>query len=411
MDSAIEFYDASSSTMRFVMAMSGAYVVYLIILGAQLFLPNDKTLPVGHQNLWSVTQLVRSQWLSGLFGGVDVQLKMESMQPSGSVAVRGISKFMIKLLSDEEGPAPDTFVTSSCCDGTLAMAHCAKELGCKSLVILAETERENEMVSVLRKEYDAEVVFKGLTRGDAVEYAQSAASDSPKTAYIPMSDHPVMALCQQSIVTEIAAQCRTPADCIVFPVEGDGNLLLGMMTGLSYIRWARTTKLVAVQTMKSALRYGTIKNSFRCRPKGEGVDLGHRPYGSRAVSMLADFKNMDNAVECFVVKDEDTNNMATMFALKEKVMINAEAAATVTAVMRNKEFFGKFKNIVLVISSGNMAHFDEELLRKGQRDGSIDQNGLICADSKEEDTQQTLTEDTTLDEEESDFYDSDLEEM
>jgi len=355
--------------------------------------------------------LVRSQWLSGLFDGVNVQLKMESMQPSGSVAVRGISKFMIKLLSDEEeeGPAPDTFVTSSCCDGTLAMAHCAKELGCKSLVILAEAERENEMVSVLRKEYGAEVVFKGLTRSDADEYAQSAASDSPKTAYIPMSDHPVMALCQQSIVTEIAAQCRTPADCIVFPVEGDGNLLLGMMTGLSYIRWARSTKLVAVQTMKSALRYGTIKNSFRCRPKGEGVDLGHRPYGSRAVSMLADFKNMDNAVECFVVKDEDTNNMATMFALKEKVMINAEAAATVTAVMRNKEFFGKFKNIVLVISSGNMAHFDEDLLRKGQHDGTIDANGL-CVDDEDE-NEKTLTEDTTLDQEESDFYDSQSEEM
>jgi len=397
----MEHIDMTTYTMQVVMAMSSVYVMYLVILGVQCMIPRGYGISKGDGNLWTMSNLVRSQWLSTLFGAANVHLKMESMQPSGSMAVRGISQFMKGQLAENE--LIDTFVASSCCDGTLAMAHCAKQFDRKSLVILDETERENPMVTILRKEFNAEVVFKGLTRGDADKFAQSAAADSDKVVFVPMGDDSKMALCHQAIVTELTAQLSSPPDCIVCPVVGDGNLLLGMMTGLTFERWTGITQIVAAQSTKSALRYGTIKNTA-VRPSGGGIDLGHRPYGKTALKFLGDFERTGNAVETFVVNEEAAKNTATLFGLREKVMINEEAATAVAAMLQNKAYFEKFNDIVVIISSGNLVHFDQEMLERAQEDGTFDENGNYA-----QSTEDAL--DTTLDEEESDFYDSEIEEF
>jgi len=393
--SVMDAWDVREVTTQMVVAMVAVYAVSFVAMWVD---SSRKRIPSNSSNLWCQSPLLRSEWLSDVVGAGNVHLKLEPMQPSGSMMIRALSMFLRKRKTDNK--LLDTFVTSSLSDGAWAMAHCAKELGGKGMVIVDETERADPMVTDLQTAYGATVECRGWTADDAEAYARSVAAGSVKVEYVPMSDDRVMALSYQSITTELNTQLSAQPDCIVFPVEGDGNLLLGLMAGLSSIGWTRGTKLVAVQSRKSVIRYGAVKTGSLSRPDG-GNDVGHRPQGKTAMNWMADLESTGNAVESFVVQEDDAMNTATLFGQREKVMINAEAASVVTAVMENKEFFQKFENTVLIISSGNRPHFDENMLKKAQKAGTFDDHGL-CPTSNPH---------TALDHDHLEFYDSAEEEM
>lgn len=137
------------------------------------------------ESMWTVSPLIRSEWLSHELGITDgVNLKMETLQPSSSFKIRGISWFMSKVLVESKDI--DTFITTSSANAGMAVAYAARELQCKCLVILDETQKQNELVHVLKSYYGATIEFKGSNWNEADQYAHSLCSKSTKLQYVPM---------------------------------------------------------------------------------------------------------------------------------------------------------------------------------------------------------------------------------
>ena len=114
------------------------------------------------------------------------------------------------------------------------------------------------------------------------------------------------------------------------------------------------------------------------------------------------------------VKDEDVLNAATLFGLKEGVMIEPLCAVAVAAIIKNKDYFMQFKNIVVIVGGGKNFHFDVEMLRKARQNGFFDQEEpkiITVSDTEYVHPMQKKQGDAEISGDDMDFYDSDEEEM
>lgn len=155
-------------------------------------------------------------------------------------------------------------------------------------------------------------------------------------------------------------------DCIVCAVGG-GGLLMGVLMGLYQVGWTSTTKIVAAQSENCALLDAAIQNGYqpvatKCI-SSEGVDLGHRALSGEVAKTVEKFKSF-NPIKSMLVKDEDVLNTATLFGLREKVLIEPLCAVAVTAVVENKAYFKQFENVVIIVCGGNHIYFEKERLAK-----------------------------------------------
>lgn len=152
-------------------------------------------------NLWNETPLTKSEWLSSHIGST-VNIKLESVQPSGSFKVRGISQFMKQKfgLNDKI----DTFVTTSPSNAGMAAAYTAMKLNCKCIMILDVTQREdNDLIDVFEQQYGAEVIYYGEEWNEADEYAEKLCAEKKNFCYVPIFDHPAIFDGNSAIVQEL----------------------------------------------------------------------------------------------------------------------------------------------------------------------------------------------------------------
>jgi len=315
--------------------------------------------------MWVVSPLIRSEWLSHELGLRDgVHLKMESLQPAGSFKIRGISSFIQRTRRLKEGV--DTFVTTSSANAGMAVAYAARALHCECRVILDESQRDNELLDALRTYYGAVVEFKGSSWNEADEFAQSLCRTTERMQYVPMFDHPFIFSGHSSIVREVAEQMPARPDCIVCAVGG-GGLLMGVLMGLYQVGWTATTKVVAAQSAHCALLDAAIQNGYRPKAtrciSADGVDLGDRSLAEAVAKMARKFQNF-NPIESMLVEDEHVLNTATLFGLREKVLIEPLCAVAVAAVLGNKDYFKQFESVVVIVCGGNHLFFDRERLAK-----------------------------------------------
>lgn len=340
-----------------------ATAIYLVyVAGMSDHKPLQRALEMN--DFWKVTPLVRSEWMSNHVGmGTKVHLKMEAMQPSGSFKIRGISMFMRKMFTMTK--SIDTFVTTSSANAGMAVAYCAREMGCRCLIVLDETQRNNRLIPTFLS-YGAEVEFAGNRWNDADEYALTKCSKSGTMQYVPMfSDHSIWHG-HSLMVNEMAEQIDRSPDCIVCAVGG-GGLLMGMMGGLYQAGWSRSCKVVAAQSKRCALLQEAINNGYqqvalRCiNPQGD--DLGYRAVSPHVMRMTRKFKGF-NPIKSLVVDDDDVLSACTMFGMKERVLIEPLCAVAVAAVLVNKDYFSQFRNIVIIVCGGNHVHFDVDMLRE-----------------------------------------------
>jgi len=320
--------------------------------------------------MWIKSPLKHSPWLSSCLGkDGSVKLKMEAFQPSGSFKIRGISECMLQNYTMNK--KIETFVTTSSANAGMAVAHTAQQLKCKCKVILDESQRDNELIKDLTETYGAEVVFEGENWNEADEYAFKMCKASTKMQYVNMFNDPLIWNGHSTIITELEEQCDSPPDAIVCAVGG-GGLLMGVFAGLYKNRWSRRTKVIAAQSENCALLEAAKQNSFKPAIKKcvspNGVDLGYRSMPLAVTQMAQKFETF-NPVKSLLVKDDDVLNTATLFGLKEHALIEPLCAVTVAAVLKNKEYFKQFKNIVVIVCGGNHIHFDLDKFKKAEANG------------------------------------------
>ncbi|HWC13503.1 MAG TPA: threonine ammonia-lyase [Actinomycetota bacterium] len=285
------------------------------------------------------TPLDRSRSLSHVVD-MDVFIKCENLQRTGSFKIRGAYNRIARLSPDERTAGVVAASAGNHAQG-VALAATLSEISSTVFMPSAASLPKVEAT----KRYGAEVVLTGVDFGEAFA-AATAHADETGAVFVHPFDHPHVIAGQGTIGLEIVEQLPDVATVVV-PVGG-GGLISGIAAAIKSVRPG--VHLVGVQAAGAAsfppsLERGrpvaldtlsTIADGIAANSPGE-VTLAH-------VQALVD--------EVVVVEDEAIAEGLVFAAERMKMVLEPAGAAGLAAVL---EGMGELRApVVVVLSGGNI---------------------------------------------------------
>src|SRR5713226_3849528 len=166
-----------------------------------------------------VTPLDHSSTLSELTG-IDLYLKLENLQRTGSFKLRG-AYVKIHSLSDSE--RKKGVVAASAGNHAQGVAHAATLLGTKSTIVMPETASPAKIDAT--KGYGAHVILHGKTFDDTLEMAKRI-SQKDGSVFVHPFDDPKVIAGQGTIGLEMV-DVEGDLDSAIVPIGG-GGLISGI---------------------------------------------------------------------------------------------------------------------------------------------------------------------------------------
>ena len=294
------------------------------------------------------TPLLWSPELTERTGAAEVRLKCENLQRTGSFKFRGAFNFLSRLTAEERSRG---VITYSSGNHAQAVAMSARLHGVRAVVVMPTTapviKRERTI------EYGGEVVLEGTTSIHRKLRAEAIA-EAEGLVMVPPFDHPWIMAGQGTSGLEIARDF--PEADLALICVGGGGLLSGTAAALKASIPGIT--VVGVEPTGAA--------SMRAAwDAGEPVVLD-------SIDTIADglapvrtgdlaFRHARALVDDIVTVDDDSIREATRFlVLRQKLMVEFSGAATAAAVLSGRVDV-KGRNVVLLVSGGNM---DPSVLRE-----------------------------------------------
>ncbi|MDD5800323.1 MAG: threonine ammonia-lyase [Coriobacteriales bacterium] len=273
--------------------------------------------------------------------GVDLHLKTENLQVTGSFKLRG-AYYKINQLSPEE--LSHGIVACSAGNHAQGVALAATRLGVHSVVCMPDAAPLMKVENTRR--LGAEVRLVKGTYDEAHDEAVRLVEETGATFIHPYDDEDVIAG-QGTIGLEILDQLDD-VDAVVVPVGG-GGLISGVALAIKSLR--PNCKVYGVQASGAA----SMANAFR-DDKWEALEDVSTFADGIAVKNPGEttFKMVERYVDDVVTVSDD-EIAAAILALMEKQKLVAEGAgaAPVAAVMFNK-LPVQGKRVVCVVSGGNI---------------------------------------------------------
>lgn len=227
-------------------------------------------------DLHVTTPTIRSTEFS-LRAGLEVFLKLESIQPCGSFKLRGVGHACRVL--HERGAK--RFVSSSGGNAGYAVAYAGNKLGVPVTVVVPETTTERAKTLIQRE--GAQVVVHGSSWQEANAHAQELLDS--QSEFIHPFDHPLLWEGHASMIDELVAQCAKP-DVVICSVGG-GGLLAGVGEGLLRNGWA-DVGILAVETEGTASFAAALNSGQPVElpgVSGLATSLGARQVCQRSVEL------------------------------------------------------------------------------------------------------------------------------
>jgi threonine dehydratase len=194
------------------------------------------------------TPLVPSPWLSQRLG-IDVRLKLENVQHTGSFKLRGASN-ALRLLAPEV--AARGVVAASSGNHGLGLAAAAAQLGIPAVVYVPQTTPVEKRAAITA--YGVEVIVHGADCVDTEQEARTVAARSGRTYVSPYNDAAVVAG-QGTVAVELLAQW--PEVDTLYIALGGGGLCAGIA---AYARSVRPSiELVACSPQASAAMAACVR--------------------------------------------------------------------------------------------------------------------------------------------------------
>jgi len=291
------------------------------------------------QGVARVTPVYRSETLSRACG-LDVHLKAENLQRTGSFKIRGAYN-RISTLSPEQRAAG--VVAASAGNHGQAVAWAAREVGARARVFMAQ---DSAMAKVdATRHYGAEVELTGHAIEEALEAAQAYVAETGATLVHPFED-PAIIAGQGTIGLELADQVEG-LETVLIPIGG-GGLASGISLALRAVR--PDLRIVGVQAS------GTL-------PDGPGYTIADgiavKKPGDLTMSILAD--TLDEIV---AVTDEEISEAIVLLLERTKLVVEGAGAVAVAALLSGKT--AARGTVVPLLSGGNI---DASLLISVMRHG------------------------------------------
>lgn len=271
----------------------------------------------------------------------NVFLKTENLQVTGSFKVRGAG-YMISQLTEEE--KEKGVIACSAGNHAQGVALAAAKYGIKATICLPDGAPISKVEAT--KSYGADVVMVKGVYDDAYKHALKLRDEKGYTFVHPFDDDNVIAG-QGTIGLEILNELKD-LDAVVVPIGGGG-----LISGISYVikHMAPHVKVYGVQASGAPSMYNSVKHGSRERLP--------------AVSTIADgiavkepgentFRYCSEYVDEIVTVTEGEISSAILALIEQhKLIAEGAGAVAVAAVMFNK-LPVKGKNVVCVVSGGNI---------------------------------------------------------
>ena len=273
--------------------------------------------------------------------GVDLYLKTENLQITGSFKIRGSYYKMSRLTEDEKGRG---VVACSAGNHAQGVALAAQKSGIKAVICLPDGAPISKIEAT--KSYGAEVCLVEGVYDDAYNKALSLRDTEGYTFIHPFDDEDVIAG-QGTIALEIEDQLPD-LDAVIVPIGGGG-----LISGIAYAMKAinPNVKVYGVQAAGAPSMLNSIKNS-RIDALSSVSTIADGIAVKKPGSLTYDI--CSKCVDGIVTVNDDEISAAILALMEQhKLVTEGAGAVAVAAVMFNKiDLQGK--KAVCLLSGGNI---------------------------------------------------------
>jgi len=273
--------------------------------------------------------------------GVNVYLKKENLQNTGSFKLRGAFNRISNLSEEERAKG---VVAASAGNHAQGVAFSGQYFNIPTTIVMPENTPLTKINGV--KSYGAEVILHGAFYDDAYNFARQYSEERGNIFIHPFEDRDVIAG-QGTLGLELL-QSNIHFDAVIVPIGG-GGLISGVATAIKSLR--PEIDVIGVASAGAT----ALKDSFY---KGEPV--------SSAVKTIADgiavrdgsnvtLEYMKKYVDEVVAVDDEEIASAILFLLENhKIIVEGAGAVGVASVLYNKIDLEKYKSVAVLISGGNI---------------------------------------------------------
>jgi threonine dehydratase len=286
-----------------------------------------------------VTPVYRSDTLSQTCG-VEVHLKAENLQRTGSFKVRGAYNRISQLSGDQRAAG---VVAASAGNHGQAVAWAAREVGANARIFMPQDAAMAKVDAT--RHYGADVELTGGAIEECLDAAQAFVGETGATFVHPFEDLAIIAG-QGTIGLELVDQVES-LDTVLIPIGG-GGLSSGIALALRAVK--PSVRIVGVQAA------GTL-------PDGPGYTIADgiavKKPGELTMSILE--RVLDDIVS---VTDEEISAAIVLLLERTKLVVEGAGAVGVAALLGGKT--GARGVVVPILSGGNI---DATLLISVMRHG------------------------------------------
>ncbi|MBQ7368254.1 MAG: threonine ammonia-lyase [Clostridia bacterium] len=273
--------------------------------------------------------------------GVELYLKTENLQVTGSFKVRGAYYKMSRLSAEEKAKG---VVACSAGNHAQGVALAARENGIKAVICLPDGAPISKVEAT--KSYGAEVCLVKGVYDDAYNHALSLRDKEGYTFLHPFNDEDVIAG-QGTIGLELAEQLPD-LDAVIVPIGGGG-----LISGIAYTLKTVNPKIkvygveaAGAASMKAALEKGEMDALASVSTFADGIAV--KKPGELTYEICKHYVD-----EIVTVSDDEIAAAILALMEKQKLVTEGAGAVAVAAAM-----FGKLnlkgKKTVCVLSGGNI---------------------------------------------------------
>lgn len=287
------------------------------------------------------TPLLTSRMLSAATG-LDVRLKAEMFQRTGSYKIRGpLNKFT--YLTDEERARG--VVCSSAGNHAQGVALAAQIHGIHAVVCMAENATPSKVAAT--KGYGAEVVLHGTIWDEANDKARELVAERGLTYVHPFDDMQLIAG-QGTVGLEIMRDWPD-VDVVVVPIGG-GGLISGVSMAVKAFK--PSVKVIGVESsgapgMRDSVRAGEVVTLDRVDCIIDGLRV--KRVGQQTFEVVRHF------VDDIVTLPDEAMFEAMLWVMSHaKLVVEGAAAAPVAALLHGLVKVPAGSRVVCVLSGGNV---------------------------------------------------------
>jgi threonine dehydratase len=284
------------------------------------------------------TPITYSYSLSELLG-VNVFLKLENLQRTGSFKIRGAYNKLYSIRGTTK-----KVIAASAGNHAQGVALAARLLGMKATLIMPEVTPINKILGV--KHYGAEVVLYGNTFDEAYEYAKWLERESGD-AFIHAFDDPDVIAGQGTIGLEIMESLRN-VDAVFVPVGG-GGLISGVSIAIKERK--PRVRIVGVQSkgapsMVVSMRKGRIVETSSVQTIADGIAI--KRIGTITFEIVKRY--VDDMIS---VDDSEIEESLLVLTERKRIVVEGAGAVGLSGLFRLRKEFQR-KNALILISGGNI---------------------------------------------------------